>query len=202
MQESDSAGMVRRRQVYIVHGYTAAPTDHWFPWLKERLAADGIGVDILPMPDPDNPVPQDWDAFLDERIVRRDADTYLVAHSLGCIGVVRHALQARDARYGGMLLVAGFMAPVPGLPALDGFSADLGPIGELRTRVRRRTVIASRDDASVPYAMTQELAARLDADFVTVERGGHFLGREGFTAFPLVYERLAAMMGLAVGEVR
>ncbi|MED4253322.1 alpha/beta hydrolase, partial [Priestia megaterium] len=27
------------KQVYIIHGYGASPSNHWFPWLKEKLLA-------------------------------------------------------------------------------------------------------------------------------------------------------------------
>ncbi|MBD5025023.1 hydrolase, partial [Xanthomonas citri pv. citri] len=30
------------KQVYIIHGYRASSTNHWFPWLKKRLLADGV----------------------------------------------------------------------------------------------------------------------------------------------------------------
>lgn len=180
-------------QVYIVHGYTARPNDHWFPWLQERLAADGIDVAVLPMPDPDQPVAQAWDAFLATHAARRDSDIFFVAHSLGCIAVVRHLLKT-GAACGGMLLVAGFAEPVPGLEELDGFVTGVDGIEGLRETVGERVVIAARDDEAVPFDATRRLAEKLDARFIPLERGGHFLGREGFTEFPLVYEQLLAML--------
>lgn len=185
------------QQLYIVHGYTATPHDHWFPWLKGRLEADGVAVEVLRMPDADAPAAAAWDAFLDAAITRRDENTFLVGHSLGCIAIVRHLLRDRAARYGGMVLVAGFAEPLAGLEALDGFVEGVGAIEGLRETAGRRSVIAARDDEIVPHAATERLAARLDAAFLTVEQGGHFLGREGFTAFPLVHEELAAMMRVA-----
>lgn len=99
-----------------------------------------------------------------------------------------------DAHYGGMVLVAGFAEPLPDYPELDGFVAGVGALHGLRAAVGRRVVIASRDDEVVPHAMTRRLASQLGAAFFTVEQGGHFLACEGFTAFPLVHEQLAAMM--------
>ncbi|MCR3908893.1 alpha/beta hydrolase [Aeromonas hydrophila] len=37
-------------RVFIVHGYTASPHSHWFPWLKARLEARDIRVEVLAMP--------------------------------------------------------------------------------------------------------------------------------------------------------
>lgn len=197
MQQAQSAAPghpARRRQVYIVHGYTASPGDHWFPWLAERLERDGAAVEVLPMPDSGAPAAAAWDAFLDAAIARCDEHTFLVGHSLGCIAIVRYLLRSKTARCGGVVLVAGFAEPVAGLAELDEFVAGVGTIEDLREAVDCRCVIAARDDEAVPYAATERLAGRLDADFLSVEKGGHFLGREGFTAFPLVHEQLAAMM--------
>jgi len=180
-------------QVVIVHGYTARPADHWFPWLQERLAADGIDVAVLSLPDPDQPIAQAWDAFLGTHASRPESDTFFVAHSLGCIAVVRHLLKT-GAACGGMVLVAGFAEPVPGLEELDGFVAGVDGIEGLRETVGERVVIAARDDEAVPFDATRRLAEKLDARFIALERGGHFLGREGFTEFPLVYDQLAAML--------
>lgn len=53
-----------------------------------------------------------------------------------------------------------------------------------------RAIIAAIDDSIVPLAFSKELAESLDATFIPVERGHHFLGDDGFTEFPLVLEEL------------
>lgn len=40
----------------------------------------------------------------------------------------------------------------------------------------------------VPFEFSRELAEQLDAKFYPVQKGGHFLDRDGFTSFDLVYE--------------
>jgi len=44
-----------RKQVYIIHGYGASPSNHWFPWLKEKLMADDHQVSVLHMPNSSDP---------------------------------------------------------------------------------------------------------------------------------------------------
>lgn len=190
---ADFSPNVRRKKVYVVHGYMASPQDHWFPWLKRRLAADGFDVEVLQMPTPDRPSATAWDKFLKARIVRHDLDTFFVAHSLGCISLLRHLLQEGKNNVGGMVLVSGFAEPLPGLPQLTEFVTGVGNLTVLSGRVTHRTVIAARDDSIVPYASSARLAQQLRADFVPVERGGHFLGSDGFTEFGLVYEHLVSM---------
>lgn len=182
----------RRKHVYIIHGYMAKPSDHWFPWLKKRLMASGFDADVLPMPQSDRPRARAWDRFLGQRIARHDEDTFFVAHSLGCISLLRH-LDERQDRVGGVVLVSGFSEPLPGLPQLDEFALCQGKLGSIGALAGRRTVIAARDDGIVPYAATQRLAGHLDARLVTVDRGGHFLGSDGFREFPLAYDELISV---------
>lgn len=94
---------------------------------------------------------------------------------------------------GGIVLVSGFSEPLPGLPQLDEFLATAGNLARIRKTVLHRIVIAARDDSIVPYALTSRLAQRLRAHLVTVDRGGHFLGSDGFTEFALAYEHLKTM---------
>lgn len=171
----------------------AQPSDHWFPWLKKRLVDEGFDVDILPMPNSAHPDALAWDQFLEARIGRHDQDTFFVAHSLGCISLLRYLARKTATSVGGFVLVSGFSEPLPQLPQLDPFIAPADVLERARAIAARRTVIAARDDAIVPYESTWRLARQLQARFVTVDRGGHFLGSEGFTEFGLVYEHLVAM---------
>ena len=128
------------RRVVIVHGYAATPTDHWFPWLAEQLRTAGIHADVAELPDPQAPDPAAWLAATAAAVEAAggiDEHTHLVAHSLGCITVLRHlaalptpsvkAATLPDSpgedswRLGGLSLVAGFTGPLPALPQLDDY---------------------------------------------------------------------------------
>lgn len=191
--QAEQAGPVRRKHVYIVHGYMAQPSDHWFPWLRKRLLDAGFDVDILAMPDSDRPDAIAWDKFLEARIARYDEETFFVAHSLGCISLLRHLASRTETTVGGIVLVSGFSEPLARLPQLDAFIASADMVERARRIASHRTVIAARDDAIVPYEATARLARQWQADLVTVDRCGHFLGSDGFTEFGLVYRRLLAM---------
>ncbi len=183
------------KQVYIVHGYGASPGDHWFPWLSAQLQAQGARVTTLALPDSGNPQAGAWQAALQAGITRHDGNTYLIAHSLGCIATL-HFLQSlpADMRIGGVVLVSGFSEKLPPLPQIDGFVAQPLDAARLIAIVPQRAVIASRNDPIVPYALSVDLSRQLESTLVTVEQGGHFLGSEGFTTLPQAYDALAAMM--------
>ncbi|MDR1629715.1 MAG: alpha/beta hydrolase [Oscillospiraceae bacterium] len=186
---------MEQKKVYIIHGYNAGPEKHWFPWLQKRLAEQSVAADILKMPSPAQPRLGEWVAHIAQNVNTLDGNTFFVGHSLGCISLL-HFLQqnAGGKAVGGLLLVSGFAKPLHGLTLLDEFSEP--PLNEdlLIKTATRRAVVASKNDPIVPFSFTKELAGLLQADFFEVEHGGHFLGAEGFTTLPLVYDILIKMI--------
>ncbi|WP_293933342.1 alpha/beta hydrolase [Iodobacter sp.] len=181
---------------YIIHGFEASPTDHWFAWLKEQLATIDVPCHILAMPNSGTPDLQAWLTAIQQGVAVHNEDVYFVGHSLGCITVLRH-LEHIQQPVGGVVLVAGFAEAVPLLPQLDAFTAR--PLNKLHLRegIRQRCVIAADNDASVPFALTQALSQQLDAQFLLVKNGGHFLMSEGFTTLPVVLQELQKMFQIA-----
>lgn len=175
--------------IYIVHGYGASPSAHWFPWLKTELEKIGAHVSILELPLPSAPQADAWNAAIARQVGRLDAQTYFVAHSLGGIALLRYLSGlGDDVRIGGYLLVSGFNESLPGLPQLDGFIDTGLPYDQLRRVAGHRAVVAAADDLIVPFRYSESLSTQLDARFVPLEHGGHFLGSDGFTRFPQVLE--------------
>lgn len=182
-------------RVHIIHGYAASPADHWFPWLERELERRGARVDIVELPASDAPRPEAWLQALEVQVGRPDRNTFFVAHSLGGITLLRYleSLQP-EPEVGGYILVSGFNDRLAILPQLDGFVRPELDHDRLARIASARTVIAARDDTIVPYGLSLELADALQARFVTVERGGHFLGSDGFNGFPLVLQELERAM--------
>ncbi|WP_207401608.1 RBBP9/YdeN family alpha/beta hydrolase [Phytopseudomonas dryadis] len=181
--------------VYIVHGYGAAPSDHWFAWLSEQLEQRGIEARVLALPDSQRPSVQGWADYLDTAIDRHDGDSYFVTHSLGCIALLDHLQrQPGGSRVGGAVLVSGFAEALPALPQLDAFTSRPLDFAALRGRIGKRSVIAAQDDPIVPYPLSARLADKLDAKLVTLEQGGHFLASDGFVQLPQALDALLAMM--------
>jgi len=116
----------------------------------------------------------------------------VVAHSLGCVTVLRHLAALPGAwRLGTLVLVAGFIDPVPGFPGLDAFvdgGIDLAPV---RRYADRLVVLRSDDDPIVPTGHTDRLAGELGIAARVVPGAGHFLAEEGVRRLP---EALAAVL--------
>ncbi|MBP6115144.1 MAG: serine hydrolase family protein [Neisseriaceae bacterium] len=190
--------------VYIIHGFQASPASHWFPWLKQQLNRRRINAHILSMPHPTDPKLAEWVAHLQARVNTPTANTYFVAHSLGCIMLLYYiATTPLSQPFGGMVLVSGFYEPLPPIPTLHPkLALELENIKShpplhfdlIRSKVALSACVSSGDDAIVPTEFSQRLAQKLNAPHYLVDNGGHFLDREGFTKLPIVDQILKDMM--------
>ncbi|GGD77388.1 RBBP9/YdeN family alpha/beta hydrolase [Paenibacillus nasutitermitis] len=180
------------KKIYIIHGFGATPEDHWFPWLAEKINELPIQqATTLQMPNPNQPDPDQWLAKLAQEIPVLDENTYLVAHSLGCITTLIYLSQIfhqdTNVQIGGLLLVSGFSTKLPELPLLDSFTkkgVDFQAIKQLTHG--NITVLASANDSIVPTELTDQLAQELDADYYRKKENGHFLAEDGYIEFPLI----------------
>ena len=102
--------------------------------------------------------------------------------------------QSDDRKIGGIILVSGFLEPITTLPILDPFIKQNLNTPKLIKMIKKRLVISSLDDSIVPYQLSCELAKQIDAKLITVENGGHFIGQEGFTEFPLVFDEICKII--------
>ncbi|WP_261134841.1 alpha/beta hydrolase [Bacillus sp. Marseille-Q3570] len=183
------------KQVYIIHGYGASPTNHWFPWLKEKLIADDNQVSVLHMPNSSDPKKEEWLETLTNKIKNVDNTTYFVTHSLGSITLLNYLDQLDPLpRFGGFILVSGFSEPLSSLPSLNPFTITKVGYKKIISATNSRAVIAAKDDYIVPFQLSQNLSNQLNTSFYSVEKGGHFLEDDGFITFPLVYDILNNMM--------
>jgi len=177
------------RQAVIFHGYGATPEDHWFGWLADRLNQTGVSAHIPVLPDPTAPDPSRWVAASAEALGTPGPESIVIAHSLGCITVLRHLSSLSDPwRVGTLVLVAGFVDKLPALPVLDEFIGDGVNLAGIREHVVSLVVMRSDDDPYVPTGHTDRLARLLDTSPLVVPGAGHFLATDGLTSLPHVLE--------------
>lgn len=173
------------RRAVIFHGYGATPEDHWFGWLARRLREAGVPSRVPALPDPGCPDPDRWAAAAAQAIGTPGPGSIVVAHSLGCLTVLRHlASLAGPWRLDALVLVAGFADRLPALPELDGFVGGGVDVVGLPERIGSLTVIRSDADVYVPTGHTDRLARVLGTSARIVPGAGHFLAGDGITALP------------------
>lgn len=192
-----NAANTAQKRVIIVHGYGGDSKSHWFVWLKNELEKQGARVVVPNMPDSFSPTPKAWIAALRETIGDIDENTFIVAHSLGCISALRYieGLDARE-RLGGVVLVGGFYEPLSILPALDPFVAEPLQGAKLAKMIKNRVVLSAKDDKVVPTSLSENLARAIDAEFIQLPSGGHFMKDEVGDKLPIVLELLQKQMGI------
>lgn len=174
------------KQAYLIHG-TSTRDDDWFPWLEEA-AKPAISIDRLMLPNPFDPDPQEWAAAIDQEVPTKDG-IILIAHSLGCISALRfiERHQLKDAR---LLLVGAFDHSLPLYPQLNGFVQPALDYAKVTPKVSEATVITAKDDPIAPYQGSVKIAHQLGAKLIVQATGGHFLGANGYTHFPLALTEL------------
>ena len=207
----DSARGIPFERVVILHGYGAAPADHWFPWLMRAVP----GVEAVELPLPQSPEAASWILSATDAIGPLSRKTAVVTHSLGGLAALRAiqrlvrrgAAHARargcascDAQLGAFVAVAPFARELPlaGDDDVDRFILSQlpdflskNPFPNPRV-FARATVIRSDDDPFVPAGSSAEFAERIGARTLTVHGAGHFLASDGVTELPEVLEALSA----------
>ncbi|MCH7568363.1 MAG: serine hydrolase family protein [Nanoarchaeota archaeon] len=96
------------KRVFLIHKWEGKPDSHWFPWLREKLEAEGFEVHVLEMPDTKNPKIEPWVGKLQEEVGEVDEETYFIGHSIGGQAILRY-LERQDGKCGGVVLVAPWM---------------------------------------------------------------------------------------------
>ena len=185
-------------EVLILHGWqNHRPEGHWQRWLAAGLEASGTLVRYPQLPEPDEPVLDDWLAALDEELGGTDpARLTVVTHSLGCLLWLAYA--ARRAEAGASAPIARrvvLVAPAApevlrGIPEIAEFAPTIDD-DRLRaalaaTASEGATIVAGDADPYCPGGAESVFAKPLGAEFVVVPGGGHLTIEDGFGPFPLV----------------
>jgi predicted alpha/beta hydrolase family esterase len=182
------------KKVYIIHGYGGYPSKNWFPWLKSELTKLGVEVDVLSMPNTDDPKYSEWLEHIQSQILNPDENTYLVGHSLGCITILQYLNNLKQGlRVGGIVLVAGFSTPIHFTELNSFFEVPLDE-EKIKNNAGKMVAISSDNDPHVPYWQAEELRDRFDLELITIHNGQHLNEKAGYTELPIVLEKLREIM--------
>ncbi|MFA5124738.1 MAG: alpha/beta fold hydrolase [Patescibacteria group bacterium] len=175
-------------KVFIVHGWDGSPQDCWLPWLKSKLEEEGIIVQSLSMPHPENPTIADWVNQLADAVVDPDKDTYFVGHSIGCQAILRYVEQLPKP-IGGIVCVAGWFR----LPYLSTdeekeiahpWLETLMDFDRIKQRAGKIIAIFSDNDPDVDLGDKELFEKNLNAKTIVEHEKGHFSDDAGVTDLP------------------
>lgn len=108
-------------QAIIFHGTKGSPEINWFPWLKDKLDAEGWEAWIPAMPTPENQSPDSWLAALKEQVTDYSQPQALIGHSLGATFVL-HLLESGICKTDKTVLVSPVLDKI-GKPEYDTLNA-------------------------------------------------------------------------------
>ena len=185
-----------RPQVYIVPGYQASPQDHWFVWLANKIQTMDAEVSIVKFTEPDHPQFEQWQHDLNQQIHRLDAQTIIIAHSLGCISTVAYlSRHLKERRLKSLICVSGFYETLSALPELDHYMQQIQmDDGIIRTHIQHRYVFFSNNDPLVPAPLSIRFGQLLNAQMFEQKQAGHFMAADGYTQFPQLWERVERLL--------
>ena len=176
------------KKIFIVHGWEAAPNNHWFPWLKNELETRGFKVSVLPMPNTVHPKLSEWLKELQKQIGTPNSNVYMVGHSLGGTAVLRYLESLpENEKIGGAVLVATPIEPI-GYDEIGEFLDPPFNFEKIKQSAEHITLIYSDDDPVVPYQQGKILESALGATLFTIKNGGHFNASDGFLQLPEVLD--------------
>ena len=177
----------------IIHGWEGASTRDWMPWAKAALEKEGIKVVMPDMPHTEAPEIGEWVEYLKSIVGTPDKDTYFIGHSIGCQTILRY-LETLTAPVGGTIFVAGWFT----LTNLESPEAEAiakpwieTPMDfkKIKTNLPRSVVMLGDNDPFVPYEETKkQFEERLGSEVITIAKGGHITGDDGFGPFPQLVE--------------
>lgn len=82
-RDINSERMFNLKKAYIIHGYTATPESHWFPWLAEELEKYNYDTEVVDLPDYSEPELKKWRGKIESISPVLNSDTIFIGHSLG-----------------------------------------------------------------------------------------------------------------------
>ena len=181
-----------KKRAFIIHGWEAAPHDHWFPWLAAELEKCGWEARTLAMPGSAHPEMDAWTHAVAEAVGMPDAQTVLIGHSIGAMAIMRYLESLPEGTYvAGAIFVAGFLENIDA--ELASFFRSPLDAERIRRTAGKIIAIASDDDQHTPEGSAELIRDQLGAELVVVPGAGHFNAEDGCATLP---QALEAIIGI------
>lgn len=183
-------------KIILIHGLAATKKSNWFPWLEKTVYHNlGLSVQSISLPHSKIPNSDKWLGSLTKEISNPDENTFFIAHSLGCITLLKYIEGLPDTIVvGGVILISAFDESLPLIPLINSFVERKPIYHRIIPKVRSIKVIGSSNDIIVPLKYTKKVAAQLRASVTEIQRAGHFTSQDGYKSFPELYSILVKMI--------
>ncbi len=186
-----------KSNVFIFHGTEGSPEENWFPWMKEKLEAEGCKVIVPQFPSPPV-VPakiSEWFDVLKNYEKDITENTILIGHSLGGIFTLRVLEKLNHS-----VKAAVFVGTPIGVRPILNYERDNSFSGfdfdweKIKGKTKNFIVFQSDTDPYVGLGNGEQLAKNLGVELSFVPDAGHFNKKAGYTQFPELLEKLKPLL--------
>ncbi|MCF2874069.1 MULTISPECIES: RBBP9/YdeN family alpha/beta hydrolase [unclassified Tenacibaculum] len=182
-----------KTKIYLIHGYTASPTSNWFPSFKKELLNENVEIIILDMPNSKEPKFKEWANHMEKMIINDSENTIFIGHSLGCVTVLNYLNSNKQKNIKGLFLISGFVDETP-IPELEEFIQPTLDYQYIINSTKNRIAISAKDDDIIPFQYSKRMANKLDAKFILLNEGKHFIDRDNFLDFPFLVNEVRKLI--------
>ncbi len=180
--------MSQTKKIFLVHGWGGTNRLHWQQWIvSETKKQSGIKAELVKMPDPMFPKPEEWIKTLTKSVSNPSSSVCLAGHSLGVPTILRY-LEKLPAgkKVGKIILVAGFCRSI-GIPIIDPFVQKEFDWKKIKNSAEKIIVVYSDNDPYIPLLESLFLAERLKVEPIVEKNGGHITAPD-FGPYPKMLE--------------
>ena len=183
-------------EVILIHGLTATKKSNWFPWLEKEIQNNlDSTVKAISLPRSKIPNINKWIENLHKEVSNPNYNTVFIAHSLGCITLLKYIEALSDnITIGGVILISAFDKPLPLIPLISSFVDKPTNYQSIIPKIKQIKVIGSNNDLIVPLKYTNEVAKHLNTSLIEINKAGHFTSQDGYKKFPELYKILEEMI--------
>lgn len=185
------------KRAVILHGTDASPEANWFPWLKEKLEAEGYEVWVPELPGNHTPDRQVYGDFLFGQ-GWDFTDNLVIGHSSGAVEVLNLLMDERCPKVTMAVMVGAWAGGLPNgyevgntqfvnLFPEEGFDFEL-----IKSKAENLAFLHGDNDPYCPLEQAKFLAEKLDASLTVIPDGGH-LGKN-FPEFPQLWDVIKGVL--------
>jgi predicted alpha/beta hydrolase family esterase len=188
--------MKEKKHFVIIHGAYGAPKENWFPWLSEKLKAEGHNVSVPALPTPDGQNLSNWLNEFKRQIGELQEDMILVGHSLAP-GFILNLLERSTTRVSAIFFVSGFLGKL-GLKDFDPINETFVCCQFDWEKIKNNTggifVYNSDDDPYVPLEKGKELSQNLGVELNIIHNAGHINADAGYKKIPFLLKSINSFL--------
>lgn len=183
--------MMKKANVFIIHGAYGTPKENWFPWLEKEIQDLGFETFSPTFPTPENQSLDSWKAVFEPYIDKITEESIFIGHSLGPAFIL-NILEDLSVKVKACI----FAAPFTGLLGLSEFDDINYSITDkafnwdkIAKACRNFIIYHSDNDPYVNQKKSQFIADTLNASkYEIITNGGHLNKGAGFTSFPQILD--------------